>query len=103
MVANIPARYAVPLDEIIQSKLLFNTAFRSALGPIQPPIQRVPGALSLGIKRPGREADHSSQSSVPKSKMHRAIPPFTQYASMAWCSVKEKHRDIFTFTLTLIP
>jgi hypothetical protein len=24
----------------------------------KPPIQWVPGALSLGIKRPGREADH---------------------------------------------
>jgi hypothetical protein len=25
----------------------------------QPPIQWVPGALSLRVKRPGREADHS--------------------------------------------
>jgi len=24
----------------------------------QPPIQSVPGALPLGVKRPGREADH---------------------------------------------
>jgi hypothetical protein len=31
----------------------------TALGPTQPPIQWVPGALSLGVKRPGREADHS--------------------------------------------
>jgi hypothetical protein len=38
---------------------LFTTASRTALGPTQPPIQWVPGALSLGIKRPGREADHS--------------------------------------------
>jgi hypothetical protein len=29
-----------------------------ALGPTQPSIQWVPGALSLGVKRPGREADH---------------------------------------------
>jgi hypothetical protein len=35
-----------------------------ALGPTQPPIQWVPGALSLGIKRPGREADHSPPSSA---------------------------------------
>jgi hypothetical protein len=28
-------------------------------GPPQPPIQWVPGALSLGVKWPGREADHS--------------------------------------------
>jgi hypothetical protein len=32
---------------------------RPALGPTQPPIQKVPWALSLRIKLPGREADHS--------------------------------------------
>jgi hypothetical protein len=31
---------------------------RPALGPTQPPIHRVPGAPSLGIKRPGREVYH---------------------------------------------
>jgi hypothetical protein len=35
-----------------------------ALGPTQPPIQWVLGALSLGVKRPGREADHSPPSSA---------------------------------------
>jgi hypothetical protein len=43
---------------------LFTTASRMALGPTQPPIQWVPGALSLGVKRPGREADHSPPSSA---------------------------------------
>jgi hypothetical protein len=38
---------------------LFTTASRPALGPTQPPIQWVQGPLSLGVKRPGREADHS--------------------------------------------
>jgi hypothetical protein len=42
----------------------FHTAFRPALGPTQPPIQWVPGAVSLGVKRPGREADHSPPSSA---------------------------------------
>jgi hypothetical protein len=37
--------------------------FRQALGPTQPPIQWVPGALSLGVKRPGSETDHSPLSS----------------------------------------
>jgi hypothetical protein len=36
----------------------FTTASRTALGPTQPPIQRVPGSLSLEVKRPGREVDH---------------------------------------------
>jgi hypothetical protein len=43
---------------------LFTTASRTALGPTQPPIQWVPGALSHGVKRSGREADHSPPSSA---------------------------------------
>jgi hypothetical protein len=41
---------------------LLTPASRTALGPNQPLIQWVPGALSLGVKRPGREADHSPPS-----------------------------------------
>jgi hypothetical protein len=40
------------------------TASRTALGPTQPPIQWVPGAPSLGVKRQRREADHSPPSSA---------------------------------------
>jgi hypothetical protein len=43
---------------------LFTTASRTAPGPTQPPIQWVQGAVSLGVKRPGREADHSPPSSA---------------------------------------
>jgi hypothetical protein len=43
---------------------LFTTASRIALGPTQPPIQWVPGALSLGVKQPGSEADYSLPSSA---------------------------------------
>jgi hypothetical protein len=43
---------------------LFSTASRSTLAPTQPPIQWVPEALSLGVKRPGREVDHSPPSSA---------------------------------------
>jgi hypothetical protein len=41
-----------------------STASRTALGSTQPPIQWVPGALSLGVKRPGREADYSPPSTA---------------------------------------
>jgi hypothetical protein len=41
---------------------LFTTSSRPALEHTQPRIQRVPGALSLGVKRSGREADHSPPS-----------------------------------------
>jgi hypothetical protein len=43
---------------------LFTSASRTALGPTQPPIEWVPGALSLGVKRPEREADHLPPSSA---------------------------------------
>jgi hypothetical protein len=43
---------------------LFITASRTALGLTQPPIQWVPGALSLGVRRPGHEANHSPPSSA---------------------------------------
>jgi hypothetical protein len=36
----------------------FTTVSTSALGPTQPPVQWVSAVLSLGVKRPGREADH---------------------------------------------
>jgi hypothetical protein len=43
---------------------LLTTASRTYLGPTQPPIQWVPGTLSLRVKRPGHEADHLPQSSA---------------------------------------
>jgi hypothetical protein len=65
---------------------LFTTASRTALGPTQPPIQWVPGALSVGVKRPEREADHSPPSSA-ESRMRGDTPPFPKYVFMAWCLV----------------
>jgi hypothetical protein len=45
----------------------FSTSSRHALGSTEPPIQSVPGALSPGVKRPGREADHSPPASAERS------------------------------------
>jgi len=38
--------------------VLFTTTSRPALEPTQPPIQRVPGVLSPGVKWMGHEAGH---------------------------------------------
>jgi hypothetical protein len=78
---------------------LFITVSRPALGTTQPPIQQVPGALFLGVKRPGREADHSPPSSAEvKNAWSYASAP--QYAFMAGCSIKKKkHRENFSLPL----
>jgi hypothetical protein len=43
---------------------LFTTATIPALEPAQLSIEWLPGALSLGLKRPGRETDHSPSASA---------------------------------------
>jgi hypothetical protein len=43
---------------------LFTTVSRPVLGHTQPPIQWIKRALSLGVKRPERAADHSPPSSA---------------------------------------
>jgi hypothetical protein len=64
----------------------FSTSSRPALGLTQPPIQWVPGALSPGVKRQGREADHSSLTSaeVKKIWIYTSTPP---YAFSAQCLI----------------
>jgi hypothetical protein len=51
--------------------------FSPAIGPTQPPIQWVSEAVSSGIKRPGREADHSPPTSaeVKKTWIYTFTPP----------------------------
>jgi hypothetical protein len=58
---------------------LFSTSSRPALGSTQPPIQWVLGALSTGVNRPGREADHSPPASTEVKKMwiYTTTPPYT--------------------------
>jgi len=44
--------------------LKFSEVDGTAVRPTQPPSQWVKGVLSLGVKLPGREADHSPPSSA---------------------------------------
>jgi hypothetical protein len=55
----------------------FHTMSRLALGPTQPPIQWVPGTLSLGVKQLECEADPSPPSSaeVKNAWSYTSTPP----------------------------
>jgi hypothetical protein len=56
--------------------------------PTQPPLEWVPGGLSIGVKLPEREADHL----VSRPRMHGAIPPLPN--TFSWRGVQlKKHRD----------
>jgi hypothetical protein len=61
---------------------LFSIKSRPALGLTQPRKQCVPEALSKGVKRPGREVNHSSPFSA-KFKKGGAVPPLPLYVFMA--------------------
>jgi hypothetical protein len=57
---------------------------RPVLGPTQAPIQSVLGALSPGVKRPGREAGHSPPARADINEIRIWIYNFTTpYVFMA--------------------
>ena len=70
----------------------FSHPFRPALGPTQPPIQRVP-SISRGVRRPGRDVDHPHHLAprLKKEYSYNSTPLRTFVA----CS-----RLKFTFTFT---
>jgi hypothetical protein len=78
---------------------LFTTASRTALVPTQPPIQSVPGALSLGLRRARREADRSPPYSTEVIEwvelcLHTPITPSSRSAQL-------KYRDRFIIVLKM--
>jgi len=80
---------------------------RPVLGPFQPPMQWVTGALPMVVKRSGSEADHSPPCStdVKNAWSYTCSPPIRlsvvalKQIRLAWLSVK--HRD-FTFILQYV-
>jgi hypothetical protein len=74
------------------------TASRTARRPTQPTIQWVPGALSLWVKRPGREADHSHPSNAEVKECMELCHHSPNTPSWRGAQLK-KHGDNFTFYL----
>jgi hypothetical protein len=68
--------------------------------PIQPPIQWVSGAVSPGVKRPGRETDHSPLSNA-KVKKGGAISPFLAHIWEMFSS--NPHRDTNCSESSVLP
>jgi hypothetical protein len=76
------------------SIFLYATASVLALGTAHPPIERVPGILTPGLRWPERIADHSRPSSAEVKNAWSYISN-PQYVLMTWCLFK--HRDSVTF------
>jgi hypothetical protein len=76
------------------TNFLFSTSSRRAMGPTQPLIQWVTGALSPGLKRSRREADHSAPTSaeVMKTWIYTSTP---SYAFMAYCLISYAHGQLY--------
>jgi hypothetical protein len=73
--------------------VFFTSPSRTALGPTQTPIKWAAGALSLGIKQPGREADHSSSSSAEVKECVELYPLSSNTPS--WRGAQLKHSDVY--------
>jgi hypothetical protein len=61
---NIPVSDAQLVTAVSGKHYTYDKLWGTFLYKYQPLIQWVPGALSLGVKRSGREADHSPPSSA---------------------------------------
>jgi hypothetical protein len=96
MWASVVTMLRAKQPDVVKGFFLFTTASLSVLGPTQSPIQWVPDAVSLGVKRPGHEADSSPPSGA-KFKNAWSYTSTPQYVFIVWYLVI--HRENFTFYL----
>jgi hypothetical protein len=80
----------------VHDTLLFPIMFIANLRPTLSPIQRILGAISLGKKLSGWEADHSPLSSVKVENAWRYIST-PLHIFMAWCLIRHKDNLISCF------
>jgi hypothetical protein len=73
----------------------------SVLEPTQLPIKWEPGALSLGVKRAGREADHSPPASA-EAKNALVYTPTPPYVLVTQCLISEAQGQLYLFVIELL-
>jgi hypothetical protein len=73
---------------------LHSKTSRSVLEPIYPPVEWALGTISLGLRRPGREVNHSPPCSteVKKIWIYISTPP---YVFMTWCLISYAQRQLY--------
>jgi hypothetical protein len=83
------ASWERPFNRSFKQIIIYGS--RTALGPTQTPIHWIPGALSLRIKRPGREADHSPPSS---SEVKEGVELYHHFPNTpSWRGVQKKAQE----------
>jgi hypothetical protein len=80
-----------------QKIFLLASASRPALKPVQALSNGYRRPFLRGIKRPGREADHSLPSSAEVKKIW-SYTSITPHVSMTWCLISSRNNFNFTFT-----
>jgi hypothetical protein len=99
--ANESVLIILPGAQMAHETSLFFIASTPFLQPTQPPTQRVPGALSRGLKRPQNGIDPSTPTinsgDVKSVWSYTSNPPFV---FMAWCLIN--HKDTFPFYFNVV-
>jgi hypothetical protein len=74
---TLPVSVSVSYETNVSPSYIHSTCQQLALGPTQPPVQWLPEALSLGVKRLGCDADHSPppNAKVKNSWSYTSTPP----------------------------
>jgi hypothetical protein len=86
--------------KLIHLQINFYVSYHlNRLGPTKPPIQWIPVALSLGVKWPGREADHSLPSSAKVKECVELYLHYPHTPSLRGDQLKESTRTTLTLLL----
>jgi hypothetical protein len=97
-----PAWVRLPAEK---RKLSLVRSVQTFLGPIQPPIQWLLGALFPGVEWPQRDADHSSPPSVGVNNGVATVPPpyvLIKHREKFYFFIPAKDKHLWPYTRTTI-